>query len=181
MANPQKENGYTPIANELIEKLAGASSLSARELRVMLVIMRKTWGWKKKKDRISLGQIKELTGIAQQHVSSILTSLSKRGYVIRHIPASGRGVRTYEIGKNYEIWDIPSYPQLFPHPINTLPVGGSTPSRGREVKRGVRTPVGGNNKRKETLTKGARRTFLRKSGENPEMQPIGKLLKNRYD
>lgn len=181
MASPQKENGYTPIANELIERLAGASTLSARELRVLLVIMRKTWGWKKKKDRISLGQVATLTSIARQHVSTIVASLVKRGYLNRYIPVGGKGIRTYEIGKNYDLWEAPSYPQLFPQVDNTIPAHGNTPSRPREGKRGGTYSRPRDTQKKETIQKGPRRNTHLKSGENSEAQPIGALLKKRYD
>lgn len=188
MASPQKENGYTPISNELIEKLAGAAALSARELRVLLVIMRKTWGWKKKKDRISLGQVATLTGIGRQHISTIVASLVKRGYLLRDIPVGGKGIRTYEIGKDYDVWEAPTYPQLFPQVDNTLPAHGNTHSRPREGKRGGTYSRGRDTQKKETIQKGPAGTFLRKSGDKPKARAhtdgpnaIGDLLKRRHD
>jgi hypothetical protein len=53
-ANPQLENGYTQIANELIEALA-RFNLSPYESRLLWYIARKTYGYQKKTDAISLG------------------------------------------------------------------------------------------------------------------------------
>ena len=61
MANPQKENGFTSIANEILEALARVD-LPSYERRVVDVIIRKTWGFVDKNgkhkiwDRISYSQ-----------------------------------------------------------------------------------------------------------------------------
>ncbi len=56
MASPQKENGYTPIANEILEALI-QREMSSQELRAVLFVIRKTYGFNKKSDFISLSQI----------------------------------------------------------------------------------------------------------------------------
>jgi len=53
MANPQPEDGHIDIANEIAEKLA-RTQLSGTEHKIIWAIWRKTWGWHKKEDRISL-------------------------------------------------------------------------------------------------------------------------------
>ncbi|WP_272662497.1 replication protein, partial [Providencia sp. PROV111] len=45
------EDGYTRIANDLLEA-AMSSDLTARQLKVFLAIVRKTYGFSKKLDRI---------------------------------------------------------------------------------------------------------------------------------
>lgn len=183
MANPQKENGFTQIANELIEKLAGAD-LSGREFRILLVVMRKTWGWKKKADRIALSQIEGLTGIEKRHVSGLLARLVKRGFLKRGIPENGKGVRTYQLEKDYDLWDAPSYPQLFPIGDKGFPKTGYPLPESGKGRGGVRIPEFGNHKRKKLLQKGARGTFLRKSGDKPRAHTdgavsVGDLLKKK--
>lgn len=58
MANPQKENGYTAIANELLEALIKYDFPSKTSLpqRICLFVIRKTYGYQKKEDTISLTQ-----------------------------------------------------------------------------------------------------------------------------
>lgn len=46
------DDGYTRFANELLEAIASAD-LTARQLKVMLAYVRKTYGFNKKTDRIS--------------------------------------------------------------------------------------------------------------------------------
>lgn len=99
----QKENGFTGIANELLDSLI-TSDLSHRELKLVLAIIRRTWGWKKKEDIISLSQFQEMTGIDFSNVSKSLKSLVERGYISR-VDAGrsnkwGKTVYKYGIIKN---------------------------------------------------------------------------------
>ena len=82
MANPQLEDGYTKIANELLEALS-RSNLSPYESRVLWFVIRQTYGWKKKTDLISLSQIVKGTGIEKGNTSRALKSLILRQIVVR--------------------------------------------------------------------------------------------------
>lgn len=100
MANPQLENGFTSIANELVEALARIN-LSAYELRVLMAIIRKTYGWQKKQDRISYTQFEELTGLGRWHIARALKSLRTRLIVT----CIGNGYKLhYSLQKDYSKW-----------------------------------------------------------------------------
>ncbi len=73
----QLENGYTKLANELIEAFSQIC-LSGREWQILWVIIRKTYGFNKKKDNISLTQFKEMTGIETCHVAKVLKKLEEK-------------------------------------------------------------------------------------------------------
>jgi len=77
MASPQKEDGYTAIANAIIEKLA-CQVISPDEWRVLCVILRKTYGWRKAEDWISLSQFVEMSGMKKQHVCRAIKKLLSR-------------------------------------------------------------------------------------------------------
>lgn len=62
------DNGYTRIANELLEAIASAD-LTARQLKLMLAYVRKTYGFNKKTDRIADEQVAQLTGLSRQNVN----------------------------------------------------------------------------------------------------------------
>lgn len=79
---PQLENGYTSIANEILDAFM-KTQFSGYERRVLDYIIRKTYGWKKKMDRISLSQIAEATGILKPHVSRALAQLMLRKVVTK--------------------------------------------------------------------------------------------------
>ena len=52
MANPQLENGYTSIANEILDNLCKLS-LNGTELKVVICIFRYTFGFRRKSHKLS--------------------------------------------------------------------------------------------------------------------------------
>ncbi|GAK01484.1 replication protein [Geomicrobium sp. JCM 19055] len=52
-ANPQAENGYTRVANEIME-VVQEYKFSANELKIILCIWRYTYGFQRKEHSISL-------------------------------------------------------------------------------------------------------------------------------
>jgi phage replication O-like protein O len=82
MSNPQLENGYTSIANELAEQLA-KTQLSGYESRYLWVLWRLTYGWHKKEDRIANSQFVEKTGLKKQHIWRTESNLIKRNIVTK--------------------------------------------------------------------------------------------------
>ena len=55
MANPRKKNGYTPIANEIMDALALIKKPSPYEWNILMFLLRKTYGWNKKEDKCAYG------------------------------------------------------------------------------------------------------------------------------
>lgn len=100
MASPQTENGYTMIANELLEAIS-RKLLSGDEHRLFWTILRKTYGFKKKLDQISLSQFVLATGINKQNVCRALSKLIKKNMIIR---IDNKLSRSYSIQKDYTIW-----------------------------------------------------------------------------
>jgi phage replication O-like protein O len=74
-----KSPNYTQIPNVYFDEIM--QNLNGSENLVLLVIMRKTFGWQKKKDRISYSQIMNLAGIAKSTTAAALTALEKKGYI----------------------------------------------------------------------------------------------------
>jgi phage replication O-like protein O len=102
MAKPELENGHVKIANELVEALA-KYNFSAYETRLLWVILRKTYGWSKKTDRISYTQFEEASGIDRRHIARAINSLKERGV----ITCTGSGYQLeYGIQKDYDKWDL---------------------------------------------------------------------------
>lgn len=76
----QLENGYTMIANEIMENLA-ITYLSPYEWQILMAILRKTYGYHKKSDWIANSQLVSLTGIHKAHVSRTVKKLLSRNIV----------------------------------------------------------------------------------------------------
>jgi len=97
VAKPQLENGHTQIANELLEQLIKLY-LSPNQWQVLLCIIRKTYGFKKKVDFIANRQIVENTGLIKSTVSRALKNLEKRRIITRNRKLIG-------IQKDWELWE----------------------------------------------------------------------------
>ena len=82
MASPQVENGHTEIANELLEAII-KTPMSDYEHRVFWLIIRKTYGFKKKLDWISQTQIVNDTGILKPHVCRTIKKLLVKNMIIK--------------------------------------------------------------------------------------------------
>lgn len=106
MANPQKENGYTPIANEILEKLVNTSLLGA-EFQVLLFIIRKTYGYHKKQDRISFTQFEKATGLSRQTINKTIKNLISKGMIVKiYLPENNLG---YTFIKDHEKWVVKTH------------------------------------------------------------------------
>src|SRR3990167_5290590 len=58
--------------------------LTPAEFKVLMCICRKTFGWNKSRDLISIRQIEILTGLARSSVINGLKTLEEHGLVIKH-------------------------------------------------------------------------------------------------
>lgn len=98
--SPQLENGYTRVANELLDALIQAK-LSSRQWAVVMAVIRKTYGFNKKEDDIGLSQLSEMTGIAKSHVSVAVRDLETRGIITRR-----KGMYGHKLGinKRFTTW-----------------------------------------------------------------------------
>ncbi len=101
MARPQKENGHTEVANELLDAIVKLR-LNSYEHSVLWAIIRKTYGWNKKTDHISYTQFEEVTGINRRHIAVTLNQLNKR-HIITILKENY--FIEYGIQKDYEKWD----------------------------------------------------------------------------
>jgi phage replication O-like protein O len=68
------DEGYTRLANELLDELVMAD-LTKHQYKVMLAVIRKTYGFNKPVDRISDSQIAEATGLLRHKVNKAKQSL----------------------------------------------------------------------------------------------------------
>ena len=102
MANPQCENGYTKIANQIMEALIN-HKLSGQELRTILFIIRKTYGFNKKEDYISLSQIGKVISAGKTRCSQIMTRLQLLKILTVTENINGK-TKKYLFNKDFEQW-----------------------------------------------------------------------------
>ena len=103
MANPQVENGYTKIANAIMDALI-AVDLSGQDFKITLLVVRKTYGFHKSEDSISLSQMMAATGMGKIRCSQVVNRLQLMNLLTVTENINGIG-KKYKFNKNFESWN----------------------------------------------------------------------------
>jgi len=82
-ANPQLENGYVRIANELFEAM-GKYPFSGAELKILIVIIRLTYGWGLKQNVISFSKIAYLSSLDARYIKRVVKRLVQDKVLIKY-------------------------------------------------------------------------------------------------
>ncbi len=125
MANPQAENGHCDIANDIVEALAKIR-IPGEAYQVLWFIFRKTYGWHKRYDSISLSQFEKGTGLKRSHVCRSIKKLVDLNIIYRGSPnndtppSPNNGttpIQVYGFQKDFELWGV-------------VPIKGLSPNKG---------------------------------------------------
>jgi phage replication O-like protein O len=101
-ANPQVEDGYIQIANELMDAIISYPFKNS-ELKIVLTIIRKTYGWKRKKDRLSFSQISKLSRVSIRHTKRVIKSLVLDNVILKEKIANNN---ILGLNKDYYSWSL---------------------------------------------------------------------------
>ncbi len=74
------EDGYAKLSNTLLDAYSGAD-LTKRQFKVLLAILRKTYGWNKTMDRISDSQLSEITKLPVKRCNEAKLELVRMGII----------------------------------------------------------------------------------------------------
>jgi phage replication O-like protein O len=146
MANPQKENGYTPIANELLEAIY-AADFTATQLKLVLLIARYTYGFSRKSHAMSTAFMHQAIGGNERNMRRELQHLIDASVITVYTEASFKAPRELGINKNYQAWDERFQPKC-PVQVHTgegvqdqsvpvEPEGAYTPRGGEQAQTGL--------------------------------------------
>jgi phage replication O-like protein O len=103
MASPQRDDGFTGIANEIMEALIRAE-LSGQEIRLTLLVIRQTYGYSRKVDTISLSRMAKMSGIERSRCCQVMGRLE--GMKIITVEENLNGLpKKYRFNKDYEQWE----------------------------------------------------------------------------
>ena len=97
MVNPQVENGYIRIAIAIYEALSRIR-ISGEARQVLDVVIRKTYGYQKKEDIISLSQFALSTGLKQPTVAKAMRKLLSMNLITKK--DNGK----VGLQKNFDLW-----------------------------------------------------------------------------
>jgi phage replication O-like protein O len=103
MANPQVEEGYTRIANEIMDALCRCHP-GGSEGQVLWAIIRKTYGWNKQADKISISQLCDMTDLARRTVIYALQNLEAKNMIT--IKRRENETNIIAFNKDYDKWVV---------------------------------------------------------------------------
>jgi len=105
MEEKSKKTPFTRVPHVTLERLARVR-LKPNEWRTVMALMRKTYGYHKSKDRISLSQFEKMTGMDRKRQSSALKSLrGKRIFAMKPGP-----INTYALNWKGDGWLVAGSP-----------------------------------------------------------------------
>jgi phage replication O-like protein O len=100
MANPQAEYGYIRIANDIMEALAQIR-IPGETRQIIDTVIRKTYGFNKKLDIISISQFSEATGLKKSNCCRAINKAIDMNIVIKN---DNKKFITYQFNKDYDTW-----------------------------------------------------------------------------
>jgi phage replication O-like protein O len=103
MASPQKENGYTPISNELLDVVL-RTNFVATHLKLILCCCRYTYGFSRKEAELSESYICKAIGVSHRYVSQELNTLIDMRVITVVKESTYTSSRIIALNKNYDEW-----------------------------------------------------------------------------
>lgn len=103
MRGPQLEDGFTRIANEILEVVSKVK-LNGTQFKILLTIWRYTYGFNRKSSEFSLNFLSEATNSNKQQVKRELDRLIEDKVIIVVKEANFNTSRELSFNKNYSEW-----------------------------------------------------------------------------
>lgn len=122
------EDGYAKLSNTLLDAYSGAD-LTKRQFKVLLAILRKTYGWNKAMDRISDSQLSDITKLPVKRCNEAKLELVRMGLIKQQGGMFGPN-------KNIDEWRIPQNEGISPKTRDktSLKLRESYPSKQGDTK-----------------------------------------------
>jgi phage replication O-like protein O len=127
MADVQVEDGYTRVAHPILEALALAP-FNASQQKLMLHVIRITYGWNRRDCELSYSAAAKATGLARSSVGAALGELVSEG-VLEMISEPGfRTPASYRLRKDPRTWGrFACCPPSLPPPVSGQPDSTEAP------------------------------------------------------
>lgn len=108
--NPQVEDGFTRLANELFDAVLRAPFTLAQQ-KVLLAVVRLTYGYNRREDAISFGQVARATGLERRSVIRAMTQLLTADVLTRK-PVGAGHASVWGVQKRYQLWCVTGDPPV---------------------------------------------------------------------
>ena len=108
--NPQVEDGYTKISNELLERIY-AAHFNPTQFKIILCVLRYTYGFSRKTGKLSNSFIAEATGVTKRNVEKEVSKLLNMKVLIVE-RYSCTSTKKLGINKKYKAWEVQTTVEL---------------------------------------------------------------------
>lgn len=105
VADVQVENGFTRIANQILEEIA-QRKFNGTEFRIIMILWRYTYGFNRKQHSLSTGFIAEAIGMDNSRVRKVLKDLIDNKVIDVTEQATFNHSRVLAFNKNFEEWGV---------------------------------------------------------------------------
>lgn len=103
MASPQTENGFTRVANEILEQVT-QYKFNGTQYKLIMVVWRFTYGFSRQQHEFSNSFFAEATGANLKTIKKELGRLIEELVITEVAPATFKSGRILAFNKNYETW-----------------------------------------------------------------------------
>lgn len=146
MAKPDLDNGhFIQLSHEILERLMQCN-LSAKEFRVVLYVLRMTYGFKRKEAPISSYELSEHLESDPSDVRKVVGSLCQRLIIRRVADRKGTRPPVYSFCKDWETWGHgrkTGFPDLVACRGKITPTNSRVQGENHPYKRGQNPPTKG--------------------------------------
>lgn len=125
MANPQLEDGYTRVANEILEAMAKVK-LSPTQYRILFIVWRYTYGFSRKSHHLSLSFLAEATGCDRRSLQRDLKRLIDWNILVEY--ASKKQSRKIGFNKRFSQWTVGETATTLEEGVGKTAIGETTNS-----------------------------------------------------
>ncbi|GIP25519.1 hypothetical protein J23TS9_06490 [Paenibacillus sp. J23TS9] len=105
MANVQKEHGFAPIANEILDAIC-QYTFNGAQLRIVLKVWRLTYGYSRKDHDFSISFLQQTTGLSDRTIKKEIATLVKEKVLVVTKPETSTTARKLAFNKDYDQWTI---------------------------------------------------------------------------
>jgi phage replication O-like protein O len=105
VSSPQKENGFTPIANEILDEIM-KFKLNGTQFRLVLAIWRYTYGFNRSEWGISETFLSKALGVSVPNISRDLKSLFAMNILKKTSMATFSKSAVIKFNKDYDTWQL---------------------------------------------------------------------------
>ncbi|MCM3632894.1 replication protein [Paenibacillus camelliae] len=144
MAKPQKENGFTPIANEILDQIV-LYPFNASQLKIIIKIWRMTYGYSRKDHELAVSWLQKATGLSDRTIKKEIASLIKAKVLVVTQNETSTTARKLAFNKDYDSWNFTKSGDSMVQQIDLFSMDGGkdcSPQNDHDRGEGLFTPEG---------------------------------------